>query len=139
MAAFDGTGSPHRRWGFSPPWRTDMKKTLALAIILASWLTGTGLASASGQGIRCGADLVTPGYLKFEVSKTCGEPLSKEIVGEVEFFDSDDFYDRRYSRFPERDRRLLLYVEEWIYDSGGLVVLRFEGNRLVKVESVRRK
>jgi hypothetical protein len=33
----------------------------------------------------------------------------------------------------------MLYIEEWIYDKDGLHVLRFEGNRLVKVESIRRK
>lgn len=89
--------------------------------------------------MRCGSDLVSPGYLKFEVLQTCGEPLSREMVGEVEIFDTDRIYDRRYSRYHARGSRIILYIEEWIYDKGGLHVLRFEGNRLVNVESVRRK
>jgi len=108
-----------------------------LVLILASVAPAAG---DSGLGIRCGSDLVSPGYLKYEVLQTCGEPLSREIVGEVELADSDRLYDRRWSRYEGRgSSRIVLYLEEWLYDKAGLHVLRFEGNRLVKVESVRRK
>jgi hypothetical protein len=96
-------------------------------------------AIASGRGIRCGGDLVGPGYLKYEVWQRCGEPLSKDIVGEVEFGDSGIIYDRNDRRFKDRDRRVYLYIEEWLYKTDGLYVLRFEGNTLVNVESVRPK
>ena len=97
------------------------------------------LFAASGRGIRCGSDLVSPGYLKYEVLQTCGEPVSREIVGEVEIFDGDRFYDRRIRGHRSQGSKLILYIEEWIYDRDSLFVLRFEGNRLVNVESVRSK
>ena len=97
------------------------------------------LDASSGRGIRCGGDLVSPGYLKFEVLRTCGEPVSREIVGEVEIFDGDRFYDRSRRSRQSRGSKLILYIEEWIYERETLFVLRFEGNRLVNVESVRSK
>lgn len=114
-----------------------MKHTLLLVFLLLVFAATP--CAASGLGIRCGSDLVSPGYLKFEVLQTCGEPLSREMVGEVEIFDADRIYDRRYSRYHARGSKVILYIEEWIYDKAGLHVLRFEGNRLVNVESVRRK
>ena len=108
----------------------------AILFILA---VGAPAAGESGLGIRCGSDLVSPGYLKYEVLQTCGEPLSREIVGEVELSDSDRIYDRRWHRSVGGGSRVFLYLEEWLYDKSGLYVLRFEGNRLVMVESVRRK
>jgi hypothetical protein len=114
-----------------------MKRTLTTVALLL--LFGAAAAAASSRGLRCGGDLVSPGYLKFEVLQSCGKPISKEIVGEAEFSDADRLYDRRYSRFPDRDRRVVLYIEEWLYEKDGLYVLRFEGNWLVAVESVRRK
>ena len=97
------------------------------------------LSAASSRGIRCGSDLVSPGYLKYEVLQICGEPISREMVGEVEIFDTDRLYDRRYSRYQSRGSRVILYIEEWIYDKGSLFLLRFEGNRLVNVDSIRSK
>ena len=114
-----------------------MKQMLPIVIVLLG-LPAASLA-VSGRGIRCGTDLVSPGYLKYEVLQTCGEPVSREIVGEVEIFDSDRLYDRRRSRYRSQGSRVILYIEEWIYDKGGLYVLRFEGNRLVNVDSVRKK
>ena len=110
-----------------------MKHNLLLVFLLFAFSAST--SAASGLGIRCGSDLVSPGYLKYEVLQTCGEPLSREMVGEVEIFDAD----RRYSRYHARGSKVILYIEEWIYDKAGLHILRFEGNRLVNVESVRRK
>ena len=60
-------------------------------------------------------------------------------MGEVEIFDSDRIYDRRYGRYKGSGSKVILYLEEWIYDRGGLHLLRFEGNRLVNVESIRKK
>jgi len=114
-----------------------VKRNLLLVFFLLVFSAAP--CAASGLGIRCGSDLVSPGYLKFEVLQTCGEPLSREMVGEVEIFDADRIYDRRYSRYHARGSKIILYIEEWIYDKGGLHVLRFEGNRLVNVESVRSK
>ena len=114
-------------------------KQILLIVFILLGLPGL-LPAFSGQGIRCGSDLVSPGYLKFEVLDTCGEPISREMVGEVEIFAGDRLYDRRFGRFRSQGGgRIILYIEEWIYDREGLHVLRFEGNRLINVESVRRK
>ena len=114
-----------------------MKKTIILTLFLLAY--PTAIMGASGQALRCGSDLVAPGYLKYEVLQICGKPLSREIVGEVEIFDSDRIYDRRYSRYHNQGSKVILYLEEWIYDKSGLHLLRFEGNRLVNVESIRKK
>ena len=116
-----------------------MVKFSIIGIYLLVSVISTDPVLASGRGIRCGGDLVAPGYLKYEVRQRCGEPLSKELVGEVEFSDSVNAYDRRDTRNAGRDRRVFLYIEEWLYKTDGLYVLRFEGNTLVSVESVRPK
>jgi len=116
-----------------------MNKIIMIGIYLLISIIGADPALSSGMGIRCGGDLVSPGYLKYEVFQSCGEPLSRELVGEVEFRDSGSINDRRNSRFRDRDSRVFLYIEEWLYKTDGLYVLRFEGNTLVNVESVRPK
>ena len=114
-----------------------MKQIALMALLIL--VLPAALTAASGRGIRCGSDLVSPGYLKFEVLQTCGEPVSREIVGEVEIFDGDRFYDRSSRSRQSRGSKLILYIEEWIYQRETLFLLRFEGNRLVNVESVRSK
>jgi hypothetical protein len=116
-----------------------MTKILMIGMSTLMLSMGVDPAISSGRGLRCGSDLVTPGYLKYEVIQSCGEPLSREMVGEIDYGDSGSLYDRHHSRFKDRDRRVYLYVEEWLYKTDGLFVLRFEGNTLVNVESVRRK
>lgn len=116
-----------------------MKKIVVIGIYLVVSIMSADPALSSGMGIRCAGDLVSPGYLKYEVLQRCGEPLSRDIVGEVEFGDYSNFYDRRDNRFKDRSRRVYLYLEEWLYKTDGLYVLRFEGNTLVNVESVRPK
>ena len=116
-----------------------MDKIIVSGIYLLMSIISADSALSSGMGIRCGGDLVSPGYLKYEVFQSCGEPLSREIVGEVESGDSGSIYDRRDNRFNDRSRRVYLYLEEWLYKTDGLYVLRFEGNTLVNVESVRPK
>jgi hypothetical protein len=126
--------------GFQDSNRT---RTLTMKLMSLICFTLLGLPAmlfaVSGQGIRCGSDLVSPGYLKYEVLQTCGQPVSREMVGEVEIFDTDRLYDRNHSRYRSQGSKVILYIEEWIYDKGGLYILRFEGNRLVNVESVRKK
>ena len=116
-----------------------MKKFLSIVVFVLMVIMAGVAAHSSGRGLRCGSDLVTPGYLKYEVQQRCGEPLSRELVGEVELGESGSTYDRENSRFRDRDGRVFLYIEEWLYKTDGLYVLRFEGNTLVNVESVRRK
>ena len=83
-----------------------MLKLAAAVICLLISVVATDPVLASGRAIRCGGDLVAPGYLKYEVRQRCGEPLSRELVGEVEFTDSVNAYDRRDTRNEGRDRRV---------------------------------
>ena len=115
-----------------------MLKISVVGIGLLIAVMGTDSVLASGRGIRCGGDLVAPGYLKYEVLQRCGEPLSRERIGEVES-DVGHANDRHESLRRGRYRRVFLYIDEWLYKTDGLYVLRFEGNTLVSVESVRPK
>ena len=108
-------------------------------VILFILLSPLSLQAQTSQGLRCSGDLVVPGYFKFEVIETCGQPLSREFVGEVEVRGDSGFYGQPRYRNRQGISRTFLYVEEWIYDRQGLHVLRFEGNRLVAVESIRPK
>jgi len=116
-----------------------MLRMLPFALLALLVAAAPEAPAQSGRGLRCGGDLVTPGYLKYEVLKSCGEPLAREVVGEVEITDPGKIYDGNYLRGHSYSRKVILFIEEWIYERSGLNVLRFEGNRLVQVESVRPK
>ena len=69
------------------------------------------------------------GYVRIgPVSSKCGEPISREFVGYREVLDEYGFYNE-------------VAVEEWAYGprNGMYQFLRFEGNRLIKIESKRGK
>lgn len=116
---------------------TPIKARLLPAALALLLLAAGDVQAQSGRGLRCGRDLVTPGYLKYEVLKSCGEPLAREVVGEVEIVDPKRIYDGNYLRGHSYRRKVILFLEEWIYDRNGLNVLRFEGNRLVQVAPLR--
>ncbi|TWH77380.1 uncharacterized protein DUF2845 [Azomonas agilis] len=89
---------------------------LSLALALLSPLT-------YADSMRCGNQLVTAGDRGFEVERKCGPPEHREVVS----------YARSYSQGQE------VLVEEWVYGptNGMFRILRFEGNRLVRIESRR--
>jgi hypothetical protein len=75
--------------------------------------------------LRCGSDLVDVGDLKQEILLKCGTPVSKEEIGYID---------------EEKDgnRIRVMKIEEWIIVvSKQYYSLVFEGNALVKIESVR--
>ena len=78
----------------------------------------TLLCSMNAYALRCGTDLIDEGDLKFKVLQACGEPISREHIG---------------------DRIRVMNIEEWIYKiSNDYQSLEFEGNRLVKTTLIRR-
>lgn len=89
---------------------------LAIALSIAS--AGT-LAST----FRCGSQLVSLGDRAFLVLKKCGEPVARETIGYT---------------LGEYNRREM-HIQEWIYgpSNGMYHFLRFEGNRLVSIDSRR--
>ncbi|SDT27197.1 DUF2845 domain-containing protein [Pseudomonas oryzae] len=78
--------------------------------------------------LRCQSQLVTTGDRADEVLRKCGEPATRDQIGLRERTDA-------YGRFE------LVPVEEWSYGprNGMYYFLRFEGNRLVEVDSQRRR
>lgn len=67
---------------------------------------------------------MSTGDRAFEVQQKCGEPVSQEVLGTQETFNSN------YRRSEA------VRIEEWIYgpDNGMYQYLRFEGGRLVGIE-----
>ncbi|MDB6141957.1 MAG: putative exported protein [Pseudomonas sp.] len=94
-------------------------RTSDLVILLLA-----GLASqAQAETLRCGSQLISSGDREFEVQQKCGDPASRSLVG--------------YLRSP--NRREEVPIEEWIYgpSNGMYQYLRFEGGRLVQINSKR--
>lgn len=92
-------------------------------------MTLTLLGSASAQAAstwRCDSSLVSLNDSSAIVQSKCGAPVSQALVGYVERRDDYGFTHE-------------LAVEEWIYGprNGMYHYLRFEGNRLVRIDSKR--
>lgn len=97
-----------------------MSRLLALLCLLFA------TSAQASSTLRCGSSLVSTGASAAEVQDKCGQPVSQETLGykEVPTYNGD---------FVE------VVVEEWIYGPrGGMYdFLRFEGNRLTRIESRR--
>jgi hypothetical protein len=95
-----------------------VKKAIFLTWLIIVFST-TGLASA----LRCGSGLVDEGDQYFEVLKTCGAPISKEIIGYT----------------LTRDGKRELKMEHWVYGpwDGYYYILIFEGGILKKITDFR--
>lgn len=95
------------------------------SLLLLSLLVLASGAHASSTH-RCGSALVSLGASISEVGSKCGEPSSAALVGYKEILDDYGF-------------RHEVQVEEWIYGptNGMYHFLRFEGNRLRRIESKR--
>nr|WP_234407519.1 DUF2845 domain-containing protein [Pseudomonas bohemica] len=89
-----------------------------------------GLAVLSGLAqadtLRCGSQLISVGDRMFEVQQKCGQPVSQDIIG----------YKETVNHFRQVDQ---VQVQEWVYgpNSGMYQYLRFEGGRLVRIDSKR--
>lgn len=91
-------------------------------ILLALLLTPLTQAAT----LRCGSGLVTSDDHLSEVQSKCGEPATRAFLGYREVIDA-------YGGTTQ------VPIEEWIYGprNGMYYYLRFEANRLIKVESKR--
>ncbi|KPB89681.1 hypothetical protein ALO95_03566 [Pseudomonas syringae pv. antirrhini] len=109
-----------------PLARTRIKMLITLT--LAALAGSTATFSYATSTLRCGSQLVSTGDRAFEVQQKCGEPVSQEVLGTQETFNST------YRRSEA------VRIEEWVYgpDNGMYQYLRFEGGRLVRIESKRR-
>jgi hypothetical protein len=95
--------------------RTRLLLSLALAIVASQ--------AHAADTLRCGSQLISVGDRSGEVLQKCGEPASRDFLG----------YKRSVNKREE------FQVEEWVYgpNSGMYQYLRFEGNRLVRIDSKR--
>ena len=94
------------------------KFSLLLLCITLLMLPGTSFA------LRCGTQLAMPGDLKHKVLLVCGKPVSKEVIGYID-------------KEKNGDRIRVLKIEEWIIQtSGHYYSLVFEGNKLLKIETI---
>lgn len=97
-------------------------KTLIAALLI---LLPAASAVASSTW-RCNSSLVSTDDSSSMVASKCGEPVSRAFLGYREVIDDYGF-------------RQEVAVEEWTYgpQNGMYHFLRFEGNRLVEIESKR--
>jgi hypothetical protein len=78
--------------------------------------------------LRCGSQLISVNDRMFEVQQKCGQPVSQDIIG----------YKETVNHYRQVDQ---VQVQEWIYgpNNGMYQYLRFEGGRLVRIDSKRGK
>ena len=83
-------------------------------------------ATQAASTWRCGSDLVSLGDPSAVVASKCGEPVSRDFLGYRERQDEWGFFHE-------------VAVEEWTYGprNGMYHFLRFEGNRLSRIQSKR--
>jgi hypothetical protein len=94
-------------------------------LLLFPLLILAGHAQASST-FRCNSKLVSLDNSGAEVQNKCGEPVSRDLIGYIEVLDEYGF-------------RHEVAVEEWVYgpSHGMYHYLRFEGNRLRRIDSKR--
>lgn len=81
----------------------------------------------SDTSFRCGNEIISEGDTMYRVKDRCGEPDSEQHVGEKTVYKS------------KLKGKQIRYITEWIYERNGrIVILTFEGSRLVKKEDARR-
>ncbi len=102
------------------------KNALRMVVILLSLLT-VNVANA----LHWGNDLASVGDLKFEVLTACGEPISREVIGYIDYVESEK-------------RTRVMKIEEWVlevshYQTIYYYSLIFEGNKLIKTETAGKK
>lgn len=98
-------------------------KTLLSALVLL-----LPLCAEASSTLRCDNGLISTGDSPHVVASKCGEPLSRDFIGYREVIDEYGFSNE-------------VTVEEWSYGprNGMYQFLRFEGNRLIKIDSKRKQ
>jgi hypothetical protein len=109
----------------NPATRVRTKSVIGLTLAILAGSVAPAVHAAST--LRCGSQLISTGDRAFEVQQKCGEPVSQEVLGTQETFNSN------YRKSQA------VRIEEWIYgpDHGMYQYLRFEGGRLVRIDSRR--
>ncbi|MFT5780754.1 MAG: hypothetical protein ACI9EB_000109 [Pseudomonas sp.] len=99
-----------------------------LPLLIALFCTGVALAPwlQAASTLRCQSSLISLADHTNEVQAKCGEPVSKDFLGYREVIDY-------YGGISQ------VGIDEWSYGprNGMYYYLRFEANRLVKIQSKR--
>jgi hypothetical protein len=100
------------------------ENTMRIPILLIALCLSSAVDAAST--LRCGSALVSRNDSTGDVLDKCGEPVSRDLLGYREVV---DYYGFRHE----------VIVEEWTYGprNGMYHFLRFEGNRLDRIDSER--
>jgi hypothetical protein len=95
-------------------------KTLILALLMLP------LVAQASSTLRCGSQLISMDDASSTVLRKCGEPISRDFLG---YRERVDIYGFRHE----------VAVEEWSYGprNGMYHFLRFEANRLIRIDSKR--
>ncbi|GLK91091.1 DUF2845 domain-containing protein [Pseudomonas turukhanskensis] len=97
-----------------------MKKSFLLCLPLMAF------AAASHASLRCDNGIASEGDRTVEVQTKCGAPASSSVVG--------------YEKTRHGSSSTEVEVQEWVYgprEGGMMYFLRFEGGRLVRIDSKR--
>ena len=95
-----------------------------LLFLLAAQITMAGRSKETS--LRCGNDLIDIGDSKSRIMYLCGQPISKEIVGQT--------------KIPDNKAGVEFIIERWTYDTSVryFTILTFKGDRLVRLEDERK-
>jgi hypothetical protein len=99
----------------------------AVGLLLVYPAAQSTMAGQSKEtSLRCGNDLIDIGDSKSRVVYLCGQPFSKEIVGQT--------------KIPDNKAGIEFIIERWTYDTSVryFTILTFKGDRLVRLEDERK-
>ena len=100
---------------------------IGLGLILFSMAAQDSMAGQSKlTSLRCGSDLIDIGDSKSRVMYLCGQPISKEVIGQT--------------KIPDNKSGIEFIIERWTYDTSVryFTILTFKGDRLVRLEDERK-
>jgi len=95
-----------------------------LVFLMAGQLARAGQSKLTS--LRCGSDLIDIGDSKSRVMYLCGQPISKEVIGQT--------------KIPDNKSGIEFIIERWTYDTSirYFTILTFKGDRLVRLEDERK-
>ena len=100
-----------------------MKRILPIFVVFAFLACATGSFAANQviDSYRCSTKLFKKGDQDFEVEKSCGAPVSRDLVG---YTDANG---------------MKLKIEKWVYGptNGKMYILYFKAGILERIESYR--
>lgn len=102
-----------------------MRKALCFVLGVSILLISSVLRADS---LRCGTQIISTGDRAFEVERKCGPPTYRDLISTPE---------DRYYGYGQRSNSII--IEEWVYgpNNGAFNILRFESNRLTRIETQR--